>query len=79
MEKTQFGMGQVFNNPPKWVVAVVAVLIIISQVAKFVIAGDTAIQAETQVRILLYLSGFDMLILGIASMFGIKPNQNNPT
>lgn len=75
MKNASFGFGQIFNSPPKWVVALLAILLLASQVAKFIVAGDMAIVATTQVRILLYLSGLDMFLLGVSALFGVKPKE----
>lgn len=75
MKQLGFGFGQIFTAPPKWAIAVIILLLIVSTVAQFTVAGDPAIKPETQVRILLYLKSFEMLLLGIGSLMGVKPQK----
>ena len=76
MNKLGFGFGQILSAPPKWVVAVIAILIILSSIAQFLIAGDPVIKAESQVRILLYLKGFEMFLLAVGALCGVKPTKD---
>jgi hypothetical protein len=79
MNEINFGFGQIFNAPPKWVIAVIVLCIIASTIAQFIIAGDAAIKPETQVRILLYLKGFEMFMLSVGAMVGVRPKKENQT
>ena len=75
MKQLGFGFGQIFTAPPKWAVVVIVILLIVSTIAQFTVAGDPAIKAEIQVRILLYLKSFEMLLLSIGSLMGVKPKK----
>ena len=75
MKEIQFGFGQIFSAPPKWAIALIIILLVLSSVLQFTVAGDPAIKAEIQVRILLYLKSFEMLLLAIGSLMGVKPKK----
>lgn len=57
---------------PSWAKWVFRVFAILTTAATFIVASDPALKPETVVRIIVYLKGADMVILGLANMFGLK-------
>ena len=65
-----------FKEPkPKWATWGFRIFAILTTVACFVIANDTGIANDVKVRVMVYLKGADMAILGLANMFGVKVNK----
>jgi hypothetical protein len=70
--QTKFGLSQVKNRTPLWAKWMLGVTLIITTAAAFVIAGDPEIPAKVTVRLLTYLKGIDIVVLGVSQLFGIE-------
>lgn len=73
MANLKFGAAGLNNTTPLWAKWVFRGFAIVTTAAAFVISGDPGIPDELKVRILLYLKGGDMLILGLTKLFGLEP------
>lgn len=73
MAKTTFGtVDSLVSETPKWAKWMFRIFILLTTVVTFVIAGDNAIAGELKLRILLYLKGADLFVLGLSKMFGVE-------
>jgi hypothetical protein len=72
MTKTKFGLDQVNKKTPLWAKWMLGVTIILTTAAAFIVSGDPAIQPTTTVRVLVWLKGVDIVVLGISQLFGIE-------
>jgi hypothetical protein len=69
---TKFGPSQLKKESPLWAKWMLGITLIITTAAAFVIAGDPGIPATTTVRIMVYLKGVDIVVLGLSQLFGIE-------
>ena len=76
MADVKFGLNQFGNTTPRWANRAFQLTAILSTVVVFVISGTTKIPAEDKAEIFLYLKGLDMLVLGVAKMFGVQLPAN---
>ena len=77
MKEVGFGFPQVFNSPPKWVIALVIVFYLLAFFAQQVINGDPVITEVKKLQYINYLSNFQTLVLGIASLIGVKKKEDD--
>lgn len=80
MAKNSIGIS-FSSKTPTWVKWTYRIIFALTTAASFVIAADTAIPAETRVRINLYLTGFSMFAYAIGQGLGVKenkPDTDNP-
>jgi len=73
MAKAKFGTDQFSKHSPKWLVPTFSAIILAIGVIQFLVTGDTEIADELKIRINHYLTGFTMLISGLAPLFGVDP------
>lgn len=66
------------NSPtPTWANWVFRVVFLLNKVALGIIASDPGIDANTKVRIAIYLSGLDALVWGLSRMIGVKLDESD--
>lgn len=70
-----FGLNQAGNPTPLWARWIFRVFAILTTAAVFIIASDPAIPDALKVRIGVYLKGADMVVLGLANMFGVNTDK----
>lgn len=70
MSETKFGFDQLNNKTPYWAKLVFGITAVLTTVAMFIVSSDPGIPDDLKVRLLVYLKGLDMLVLGFSSMFG---------
>lgn len=75
MANLKFGPEGLVNETPMWAKWMFRIVALITTAAAFVVAGDPGIPDPIKVRVLLYLKGFDMLILGFSKLFGMQPEE----
>jgi len=69
---TQFGSIQaIVSKTPMWAKIAFGVVTIIITVASFIIASDPAINDALKVRLMMYLKGIDLALLGFTKLFGV--------
>lgn len=73
--KAKFGIESFAKHAPKWLVPTLAGTILIIGVAQFLVTGDPAFSDELKLRINHYLTGFGMLVSGLAPLFGVDLNK----
>lgn len=73
--KLKFGASGLANDTPMWARWAFRITAMITTAACFVVAGDPGIPDILKVRILLYLKGMDMVVLGLSKMFGVEPDK----
>lgn len=73
MADLKFGQAGLANETPIWAKWIFRIFSILTTAAAFVVAGDPSIPDMLKVRIMLYLKGADIVILGISNMFGLQP------
>lgn len=73
------GISQISEPTPKWVKWIFGVCLVLSNVATFIIAGDTHIEPETKVRVGVYINGFVMAIYGLSQLFGVPIKKETET
>ena len=73
MSKAKFGADQFSKHSPKWLVPTFAAIILALGVIQFLVTGDTEVPDELKIRINHYITGFTMLISGLAPLFGVDP------
>jgi hypothetical protein len=66
-----FGLKHITKTTPLWATWTFRIVFLLVTVASMVIAADDAIPSNTQVRVLVYLKGFEALIYGLSKMFGV--------
>lgn len=76
--KLKFGPDGIMNATPIWAKWVFRATTIFTTAIAFVVAGDPSIPDMLKVRILLYLKGIDIVVLGLSKMFGIEPDDKKP-
>ena len=77
MARTQFGtIEAIVNKTPMWAKVTFGIVTVLTTVASFIIASDTSIDAETKVRLMTYLKGADLAVLGISKMFGVQHDDD---
>ncbi len=83
MKNLKFGADGILLETPVWARWVFRITTIITTAIAFVVAGDPSIPDMMKVRILLYLKGLDIIVLGLSKMFGIiseeKESADNNT
>ena len=70
--RTKFGVSQVMNHPPKWLVPAFSIAMVLIGVVSYLISGDPLISDEFKLRFNHYLNGLTILLSGIAPFFGVK-------
>jgi len=75
MTKTKFGVAGLMLKTPLWAKVTFRIVAALSLVAAFIVAGDPGINSDLKVRIMLYLAGFDKLILMLSKLFGVEPEE----
>lgn len=65
------------SRTPTWAQNMVGITILVTSVATFIVASDTSIPAATAVKIGIYLKGADMLVAGIAKLWGVTYEKVN--
>lgn len=70
--ETQKTVISIQHPTPSWANWVFRIVFLLNKVVIAVIAADPGIDAETKVRIGLYLSGLDTFVWGISRVFGVK-------
>ena len=74
--KTHFANKTALNSrTPTWAKNMFRITLLLTSVATFIIASDTAIPADTTVRIGVYLRAVDLLVYGLSKMFGVTLEQ----
>ncbi|MGN6478497.1 MAG: hypothetical protein ACTHKV_14830 [Flavipsychrobacter sp.] len=71
-KNTTWGFDSLVKETPMWAKVATAIVILLTTVVTFVVAGDPGIPDPLKVRITLYLKGLDMLTYGVMRMFGIN-------
>ncbi len=71
MPTTKFNVQQLTQQTPLWAKWMFRCTLILATTAGFIVAGDTSIDAELKVRIMLYLQGGTMAMYGFSKLFGI--------
>lgn len=69
---TKFGLKQVNNHTPKWIITTISVTAVLLGVAQFLVAGDPTLPDDVKLRWNHYLTAAMMLVSGIAPFFGIN-------
>lgn len=67
-----FGIGQITKKTPTWVKVFIAVSAIVTGAFAFWVGSTTLIQDNIKVELLNGIKVIDMIILGIAPLFGVK-------
>ena len=62
---------------PSWARWVFRIFITLTTAACFIVLNDPTIDPTSLKRIIAYLKGADMVILGLANMFGVKIEDND--
>jgi len=75
MANLKFGAEGLVNETPMWAKWMFRIVAILTTAAAFVIAGDPTIPDTIKVRVLLYLKGLDMVVLGVSKLFGMQPEE----
>lgn len=75
MKEVGFGFGQILTTPPKWLVAVIAILYIAMFIAQQTIIGDPQILDAVKVRYLNYLTNAMSGLLMLGALVGVKPKK----
>lgn len=57
---------------PLWAKWVFRVFALLTLAASFIVASDPGIPDEIKVRIIVYLKGADMLVLGLSKLAGVE-------
>lgn len=78
MKNLKFGTDGILLETPAWAKWVFRITAILTTAVAFVVAGDPSIPDMMKVRILLYLKGLDIIVLGLSKMFGIIPEEKEP-
>jgi len=78
MKNLKFGTDGILLETPVWAKWVFRITTILTTAVAFVVAGDPSIPDMIKVRILLYLKGLDIIVLGLSKMFGIIPEEKEP-
>jgi hypothetical protein len=73
------GISQLAEPTPKWVKLVFGSCLVLSNVAAFIIAGDTRIPPETKVQIGVYVNAFVMAVYGLGQLFGVPIKKETET
>jgi hypothetical protein len=72
MARTQFGSIQaIVSKTPMWVKITFGIITILTTVASFIISTDPAIDDALKVRLITYLKGLDLAVLGFSQLFGV--------
>lgn len=71
IDRTKVTFGAINSVTPSWAKWIFRGTLILTSVAMFIVAGDSAIKAETAVRIGVYLKGLDLLAFGFSKLFGV--------
>lgn len=66
-----FNAKAINGETPKWAKYTFRICLLLTSVATFIIASDTAIPAETAVRIGVYLKAADLVVFGLSKMIGV--------
>lgn len=75
MNKKKVKFGAITSPTPQWARWMFRGTAIITSVVALTIAADPAIANDLKIRILLYLKGIDLIVLGFANMFGIQVDR----
>ena len=70
--ETQKTVISIQHPTPSWANWVFRIVFLLNKVVIAIVASDPGIDAETKVRIGLYLSGLDTFVWGISRTFGVK-------
>lgn len=62
----------ILHPTPAWANWAFRIVFLLNKVVIGMVASDPGIDAETKVRIGLYLSGLDTFVWGISRIFGVK-------
>jgi hypothetical protein len=67
-----FGIGQITKRTPTWVKAFIAIAAIVTGALAFWVGSTNLIQDNIKVELLNGIKVIDMIILGIAPLFGVQ-------
>lgn len=72
---TKVVFGSISSVTPNWAKWVFRITLLLTSVATFIIAADSAIKPDLALRIGVYLKGLDLLAFGFSKMFGIRIDE----
>lgn len=73
-----FGLNQ-FNKPtPQWAKTVFGVITLLISVAIFMVSDYPGMGEMTKTLLMKWFAGINMLSFGLAKMFGVSDNNQNP-
>ena len=67
-----FSRKAIETRTPTWAKNMFRITLLLTSVATFIIAADTAIAPELAVRVGVYLKALDLFVFGLSKMFGVE-------
>jgi hypothetical protein len=74
-QETSFGIEQINNPTPRWANVVFGVIIILTTAISVWVAATSFITDVNKVEWLLIVKCIDIVIFGVAKLFGVDPNK----
>ncbi len=76
MKQLGFGFGQLLSAPPKWAIALGAILYIVLYVWENIVQGSPTMPDIKKLQTINILSNVQVGVLALLSLTGVKPQKN---